>query len=404
MSGGERVYQVAEITQLVKATLEASFPSLVIEGEVSNFRASGAGHWYFSLKDQDAMIQAVMFRGRSSRVSFAPEDGMLVRARGSISVYPRRGAYQIIVEELQLAGMGQILAMLEKRKRALAAEGLFDEGRKKPLPAYPERIAVVTSASGAAIRDFVQVLGRRNAGIDVVVLPAPVQGAEAAGRIAAQLRRADRLKLGDVIVLTRGGGSIEDLLPFSEELVVRAVAETETPVISAVGHEIDTSLSDLAADLRAPTPSAAAELVSAQQVELRQRILEQGRTMIYALSSMVRRARSASRQFSPDSLLKTFRHVLDPYLMRVDDARDNLAYSTRMLLRDRRAGLTTLRDSLEAMSPRKVLERGYAIARKSGDGRVISRADEAEAGEDIRVVFADSSLEAQVTTQIEKGL
>ncbi|NBC28701.1 MAG: exodeoxyribonuclease VII large subunit, partial [Spirochaetes bacterium] len=166
----ERVYNVGEITNLIKATLEATFPTVTVEGEVSNFKASSAGHWYFSLKDENAVIQLVMFRGRSSRVSFTPEDGMLVRATGEISVYAKRGNYQIIVEELQLAGAGQILAMLERRKQALAAEGLFDSDRKRQLPAFPERIAVVTSSTGAAIRDFVQVLGRRNAGIDVVIL------------------------------------------------------------------------------------------------------------------------------------------------------------------------------------------------------------------------------------------
>ncbi len=396
MNDGGRIYHVTEITNLIKAALEATFPVVTIEGEVSNFKASGAGHWYFSLKDEDAVIQAVMFRGRTNRVTFRPEDGMLVRARGSISVYAKRGSYQIIVEDLQLAGVGQLLAMLEQRKKALAAEGLFDAERKQELPAFPERIAVVTSPTGAAIRDFVQVLGRRHAGIDVVVVPSPVQGSEAAEKLAAQIARADRLRLGDVIVVTRGGGSIEDLLPFSEEVVVRAVAAAETPIISAVGHEIDVALSDLAADVRAPTPSAAAELVSAQQVEVRQRILDNGRALIYTLGSIVRRARSAARQFTPESLHHTFRALLQPYMLRLDDARESLVYATSALVKERRTHLRGLTESLTALSPQGVLDRGYAIVRRKEEGTVITDAASTAAGEEVSVIFAGSELDAQV--------
>ena len=401
---GERVYNVGEITNLIKATLEATFPTVTVEGEISNYKASSAGHWYFSLKDENAVIQVVMFRGRTSRVPFTPEDGMLVRATGEISVYAKRGNYQIIVEELQLAGAGQILAMLERRKQALAAEGLFESDRKRPLPAFPERIAVVTSPTGAAIRDFVQVLGRRNAGIDVVVLPSPVQGAEAAPKLAAQIGRADRLGLGDVIVLTRGGGSIEDLLPFSEEVVVRAVAATDTPLISAVGHEVDVALSDLAADVRAPTPSAAAELVSGRQVEIRQRILELGRTLIYSLGATVRRARMAARQFTPASLQQSFRALLQPHMLRLDDAKESLIHGMNARVRQERTHVKGLTESLTALSPQKVLERGYAVVRTREGGTVITDAESVETESAIRVTFSHSELEANVSKRSSRGM
>ncbi|MBT3273514.1 MAG: exodeoxyribonuclease VII large subunit, partial [Spirochaetales bacterium] len=232
-------YSVSEITTLIKRSLESEYSGVRIEGEISNFRPAASEHLYFTLKDADAMISAVMFRGRASRLSFQPEDGQLVVAGGNISVYAKRGNYQIICDSLTKAGVGEILVMLEERKKRLAAEGLFDDVYKKPLPLFPSKIAVVTSPTGAALQDIMRVTRRRNAGIDIVVLPALVQGDGAAEAIAKQIKTANQHRLGDVIVVGRGGGSLEDLLPFSEEVVVRAVAESELPIISAVGHEID---------------------------------------------------------------------------------------------------------------------------------------------------------------------
>ncbi len=268
MNEPERPLSVSALTALVKELLEESLPSVLVEGEISNCRPASSGHLYFTLKDKGAMLQAVMFRYRSKVTGFEPVDGALARARGNITVYAARGQYQMIVERLERAGEGDILAMLEDRKRALAAEGLFDESRKRALPRFPSRVAIVTSPTGAAIRDILNVLKRRNAGMDLVVLPTAVQGEAAAAQIASQIAAANRLSLGDVLIVGRGGGSIEDLLPFSDELVVRAIAASRIPVISAVGHEIDWALSDFAADLRAPTPSAAAELVSESRIAL----------------------------------------------------------------------------------------------------------------------------------------
>ncbi|GHU45214.1 hypothetical protein FACS1894190_17300 [Spirochaetia bacterium] len=261
----EKKYSVSEITELIKQKLENGFGAVYIEGEISNCRPSSTGHLYFTLKDNAAAISAVMFKGSLRGLGFKPADGALVRVSGRISVYAQRGSYQIICETMEVAGSGDILAMLEKRKQLLAAEGLFAESRKKPLPAFPETVAVVSSPTGAAVRDIINVLGRRSSGLKVIILPAPVQGTQAAAFISRRIEQANMWKLADVLIVGRGGGSLEDLLPFSEECVVRAVAASAIPVVSAVGHEIDWALCDFAADLRAPTPSAAAELISQNQ-------------------------------------------------------------------------------------------------------------------------------------------
>ncbi|MDP3179177.1 MAG: exodeoxyribonuclease VII large subunit, partial [Spirochaetaceae bacterium] len=268
MESSEKILGVSELTALVRDALEGGFPSVVVEGEVSNCRPASSGHLYFTLKDRASMLQAVMFRYRTRGLGFEPADGMLVRARGSITVYAARGQYQLLAERLERSGEGDILAMLEERKRRLAAEGLFAEDRKKPLPRFPERLAVVTSPTGAAIRDILNVVRRRNAGIDVVVIPTAVQGDEAPSQIVRGIRAANKWNLADVLVVGRGGGSLEDLLAFSDEEVVRAVAASRIPVVSAVGHETDWALCDFAADLRAPTPSAAAELVTESRTAL----------------------------------------------------------------------------------------------------------------------------------------
>ncbi|RPJ08472.1 MAG: exodeoxyribonuclease VII large subunit, partial [Spirochaetaceae bacterium] len=326
LSPTDRIFSITEITSLIQSLLEEGFPDIRIEGEISNFRPASSGHLYFSLKDKDSIIQAVMFKNRSQGLGFKPADGMLVRARGSLSVYPKRGNYQIICEEMELAGEGDILAMLEERKRRLAAEGLFDSERKKKLPLFPSRLAVVTSPTGAAIRDILRVLSRRHAGLSIIVLPAAVQGQEAASQIASQIRTANRFKMADVIITGRGGGSLEDLLPFSDEQVVRAIAESKIPVISAVGHEIDFALSDFAADLRAPTPSAAAEMVTASREELSRRVQELGVTLTREMDGRISGLKQRLSHFTIPLLERDFHTFLQPLLQRVDDAKEEILY------------------------------------------------------------------------------
>ena len=239
---------VTQLTNLIKNMLENSFQNILLKGEISNFKPSSAGHLYFSLKDADAQISAVMFRGSASNLTFQPKDGTMVQARGKISVYAPRGNYQLIIISMEKAGTGNIMEMIEQRKRKLAAEGLFDSARKRTLPYFPKTVGIVTSPGGAALRDILNIRKRRNDKVEIIVLPSLVQGDTAAPTIVNMIQIANRHKLCDVLIVGRGGGSLEDLLPFSEESVVRAIAASEIPVVSAVGHEIDWALSDFAAD------------------------------------------------------------------------------------------------------------------------------------------------------------
>jgi exodeoxyribonuclease VII large subunit len=370
-AGGERLYTVSQITHLIRELLEEAFFRVTVEGEISNFRPSSTGHLYFSLKDEEAVLSVVMFKNRIAGLAFQPADGMKVKAIGNISVYAKRGSYQLICESLIKSGEGELLALLERRKARLAALGLFDSQRKRPLPLFPSRVAIVTSPTGAAIRDILRVLKRRNAGLDLVILPTPVQGEGAAQIIARRIRTASDFRLGDVVIVTRGGGSLEDLLPFSEEVVVQAIAESALPVISAVGHEVDFTLSDLVADVRAPTPSAAAEMVSASRLELRLRLQSLRAMMVETLGSRVERARLLTSQFSPDNLRRSFQSFVQPYYLAVDEVRQALEATAERRLQPLRHRLELLRETLLASSPLAVLQRGYAVVRHEASGRVL---------------------------------
>jgi exodeoxyribonuclease VII large subunit len=393
-SAGERVFTVSEITERIKAVLEDGFPGIVVQGEVSNFRPSSTGHYYFSLKDNDAILSAVMFRNRLASLRFQPADGQLVRAWGSISLYARRGSYQLICESLARAGEGDILAMLEERKRRLASEGLFDEDRKKPLPLYPSRVGVITSPTGAALRDILRILGRRNAGIDVVILPAPVQGEGADERIALQIQTANRFAMADVLIVGRGGGSLEDLLPFSSERVVRAIAGSRIPVISAVGHETDVSLADLAADVRAPTPSAAAEIVAAAREELAQRVGGLASDIASQIDRRLERVRLLLSQFTTANLARTVGTYLQPFFQRFDDARDGMTRAMSDRVRDRTHRLALASRQLASCSPLDILGRGYAVVSLERTRKVLMSPDRLKKGDALQVRLARGGLRA----------
>ena len=257
----QQVLSITQINEYIRGKMDsdALLNQVAVKGEISNYKRYPSGHHYFTLKDDKASISAVMFKTRSKNLTFNPQDGMKVKVTGSLSVYAQRGSYQIVVNSMEELGTGSILQLLEERKKRLAMEGLFDSENKKSLPFFPKTIGVVTSPTGAALRDILQIVRRRNPLVSVVILPCVVQGTDAGITIAQQIKVANEFNLADVLIVGRGGGSLEDLLPFSEEVVVRAVAASEIPVISAVGHEIDWALSDFASDVRAPTPSAAAE-------------------------------------------------------------------------------------------------------------------------------------------------
>ncbi|MDR2588075.1 MAG: exodeoxyribonuclease VII large subunit [Spirochaetales bacterium] len=392
----EKVYSVSEITFRIRALLEDGFPSVSVEGEISNFRPSSAGHVYFILKDQTAVLSAVMFKNRLRGLAFEPGDGQRVVARGSLSVYPQRGTYQLVCESLERAGEGAILAMLEERKRRLAALGLFDAERKKPLPLYPRRIAVITSPTGAAVRDILKVLCRRGAGLHVVILPAPVQGEGADEKIAAHIRRANRYKMADVIIVGRGGGSLEDLLPFSSEAVVRAIADSQIPVISAVGHEIDTSLSDYAADFRAPTPSAAAEAVSLARDELLLRVRQYSGGIENALTQRLEKISLLLSQYSTENLEERLRILLQPVLLRLDDAKERLLFGVRGAAQACQRRLELAQALLESRSPKDILRRGYAIVRRPASGEVIKAASFLSRGDEVSIRFYEGEADVSV--------
>lgn len=392
----DTIYRVSDITSLIKEVLEASFLSLTIEGELSNFRPSSTGHWYFSLKDEDAMISVVMFKGKTTSVSFTPSDGQRVIVKGNLSVYAKRGTYQIVCTGMEKSGEGDILAMLEQRKRKLAGLGYFDEERKKTIPAFPSRIAVITSPTGAAIRDILQVLGRRSSGIDVIILPAPVQGENAAAEIAAQIRRANIFHLGDVIITGRGGGSLEDLLPFSEEVVVRAIAESGIPIISAVGHETDISLSDLAADRRAPTPSAAAEIVSSSRDQLTEKVSTLRQSLIENLSSRISRIHFLLDRFTPQHLEMVFRQIIQPVMMSLDDAKEQLLDTFKMILIRQKHRIELLRTELTTNSPMEILRKGYSIVTVKKTGVPVITSEQIKPGTDIDIRFARGSASAVI--------
>jgi exodeoxyribonuclease VII large subunit len=388
---------VSQITGLIKNTLEAEYSDICVEGEISNFKAYPSGHLYWTLKDSGAVLSAVMFKNYVRSLDFKPKEGAAVLVFGSIQVYPPRGGYQLVATRMEeLNSTGDILAMLEKRKRRLAEEGLFDEARKKPVPRFPETIGVVTSPKGAAIRDILQVLSRRAAGVRVIVLPAPVQGAEAATLIARRIEQANRWNLASVLIVARGGGAMEDLLPFSEEAVVRAVAASTIPVISAVGHEIDWALSDFAADLRAPTPSAAAELVSENRVETLSGVRRLAEHLQRAMDGRLERARLLLRPFSADNLEQRFRFILQPRLIRFDDAKEELLDSIKAVCENLRRRLELLVNTLEGSSPVSIMERGYSVVVNTRTGAVIHDAACANKDDILTIRPLRGSLRARV--------
>ena len=301
-----KIFSVSEINSLLKEIIEGSFPQLVIEGEISNYRPNASGHLYFTLKDENAQLSAVMFKNAAAYIDFTPKDGTKVHCTGRLSVYAARGNYQIVITKMTVAGEGEILKMLEERKRRLAAEGLFSR-EKRPLPPFPRTIGIITSATGAALRDILQIMKRRNKCVSAIVFPAAVQGADAPLSIVQQIRNANLLQCCDALIVGRGGGSLEDLLPFSDESVVRAVASSTIPVISAVGHEIDWALSDFAADKRAPTPSAAAELAVPELSDIINALMFYKNELYQHLQARIKNIRLMIQNFSPDSLELQFR-------------------------------------------------------------------------------------------------
>ena len=389
------VFTVSQITDVIKELLESSLHTIKIEGEISNWRPSSAGHVYFTLKDNNAQIKAVIFRGAAYKLAFRPKDGDKVCCTGSISVYAPQGNYQIIVNSMELAGAGNILQMLEERKRKLAAEGLFDSAKKKALPFYPKTIGVITSPTGAAIRDILNVAKRRNSSINITVLPAIVQGDGAAQTIVKMIEIANFYNLCDVLIVGRGGGSLEDLLPFSEEAVVRSVAASHIPVISAVGHEIDWALCDYAADRRAPTPSAAAEMAIPLKTDIKQNISACKQELYTHLSNKIEQKRLLIRSFNPENLEIRFRNIQQPLLNRFASAREGLEKNINDKIKDLRNRIASNTTILENSSPHEIFKRGYSMV-TTEDGTVVRQASQVSAGCRINIIPAQGQITAKV--------
>ena len=393
---GDKVFSVSEINSLLKDMLENSFPQICIEGEISNYRPNSSGHLYFTLKDEASQISAVMFRSAAAYLDFVPKDGTKVQCSGRLTVYPARGNYQILITRMTVSGEGAILKMIEERKRRLAAEGLFDEAKKKPLPQFPSTIGIITSPTGAALRDILQIMRRRNKCVSAIVFPSLVQGDGAAESIVHQIKNANALKKCDVLIVGRGGGSLEDLLPFSDENVVRAIAESGIPVISAVGHEIDWALSDFAADKRAPTPSAAAELAVPQLSDILNMILFYKNELHQNIDSHVKNAKLMIQSFSPENLELKFRSIEQPLLQRFDYMKDEIYDGMVQKIRDARVLIENFRLILENASPQAIFERGYSMVRDKNTQQIIRDGKQAAIGAEIEIIPAKGKIIARV--------
>jgi exodeoxyribonuclease VII large subunit len=412
-----RVWKISELTRRIKGALEEEFGSVWIEGEISNLRRPASGHAYFTLKDETSQLRAVMFRGALAGVKFALKDGQLVRGFGQITVYEAAGEYQILLKRLEPAGEGELMLRFEALKKKLAAEGLFAAERKQPLPALPQHVGIVTSPTGAAIRDILQVLDRRFANLHVVLAPVRVQGAGAAEEIAAAIDLLNARGGLDVLIVGRGGGSLEDLWCFNEEVVVRAIARSRIPVISAVGHEIDTTLSDYAADVRAPTPSAAAEMVVKGKDELERRVADLRRRLALgaraALVGWRNRLERAARtpglrdplqvvhglQQRVEFLAVRLQYALAglPRLVRqrAETAARRMELVLRMRMDENRRALKHAEAQLRLLNPMAVLARGYSLTRLR-DGRILRSAAAAVPGMQLVTEFADGTVPSTV--------
>lgn len=392
----DKVLSVSELNSLLKDVLEGTFPSIKIEGEISNYRPNSSGHLYFTLKDTTSQISAVMFRSNVMSLSFVPKDGVKVQCTGRITVYPPRGNYQILITKMEVAGEGDVLKMLEDRKRRLAMEGLFESQRKRQLPTFPKTIGVVTSSTGAALRDILQITRRRNPCVSVIIFPALVQGDEAAPSIVKQINTANAYNMCDVLIVGRGGGSLEDLLPFSEEIVVRAIAASKIPVVSAVGHEIDWALSDYAADCRAPTPSAAAEIVVPQKIDILNNLQYLSNELYQEMTRRIDKMKSMVKQFNPDNMELKFRSIEQPLLSRLDNAKESIIQNMMQKVKDTKMLIENCHAILESSSPQTILARGYSMVRNKETQEIITNTKNLAKGTQIEIVPAVGKFTAVV--------
>lgn len=400
----QQVLTITQVNEYIREKMDqdALLCNVAVKGEISNYKAYPSGHHYFTLKDEGGTLKCVMFRFNASKLRFKPEHGMKIIALGKISVFPRDGAYQLYCSALSLDGVGDLHAAFEQLKNKLTAEGLFDPAHKKPLPVYPGVIGIVTSAAGAAVHDMLRILKKRYPLTKVLLLPVRVQGAEAPGEIAIAIKYANRYKLCDVLIVGRGGGSLEDLWAFNEEIVARAIYDSRIPVISAVGHEPDVTISDFVADLRAATPSNAAELVVPDQDVLRQNLDATCDNMASALQRQLKNARRHLELLASSTALQSPEGYIVQRRKALEMNRNKLIQALERLLSSYRRQHVTYAAKLDALSPLKVLTRGYSVVQDSR-GSLVRSVHQLERGDMIHIGMGDGSLNATVM-DIKEGV
>ena len=399
----QHIFSVTEVNHLVKLLLdnEPMLQNVAVRGELSNYKIYPSGHHYFTLKDAEGALRCVMFKGQAGRLRFRPENGMKVVVTGRVTVFPRDGAYQLYCNTLTPEGVGDLAVAFEQLKAKLYEEGLFDHAHKKPLPAYPRRIAVITSSAGAAVHDMIRILRRRYPLAKVILLPVRVQGAEAPPEIVGAIRYANKWKIGDVIITGRGGGSMEDLWAFNDERVARAIYKSEIPVISAVGHEPDVTISDFVADARASTPSNAAEIAVPDQVELRRFLRDCEERLAQSETARLEMLRKHLDALAAKRVLRDQMAYVQDKRMDLLHLQQRLGDLTGAQIAWKKQRFAALAASVDAMSPLKVLGRGYAMAQTAG-GEIIKAAEDVEIGEHITVKLGRGALACTVDGYLEE--
>ncbi len=393
----EKIFSVSDLNNRIKAILDADvvLRNVCVKGELSNYKVYPSGHHYFTLKDSESSIRCVMFKGSAMKLRFRPESGMGVILVGKVSVYPRDGAYQLYCEEMSPDGVGDLYVAYEQLKAKLAAEGLFDKAHKKPIPRFPATIAVITSGAGAAVRDIIRVAGKRWPMAKIIVMPVRVQGTEAPAEIRGAIAYANRYKVAELIITGRGGGSIEDLWAFNDERVARAIYDSEIPVISAVGHEPDVTIADFVADLRAATPSNGAELAVPDADELRQYLDSVDIRARQALKKKLEIYRRSLRELASRPVMKSPTAYIELKRMETERLSERLAAVQERRLAYLRRNYVVYAASLDALSPLKVLARGYAVP-STEDGNVLRSTDNVQIGDKIDLTLADGKLRCSI--------
>ncbi len=398
----DRAVSVSELTRQIKSVIEGEFTHLWVSGELSNVVHHRSGHLYFTLKDESAEIRSVMFRGFNQYLPFTPEDGMSVLAFGTLSVYDARGQYQLVVKQMEAAGIGSLFLVLETLKRKLSGEGLFDESLKKPIPSFPKKVGVISSSTGAAVRDILNVLGRRAPYVSICLRPALVQGNGAPDDLISALKQMENESDAEIIIMGRGGGSLEDLWAFNDEKLARAISECEIPVISAVGHETDFTISDFVADLRAPTPSAAAELAAVSLTEIVKTLENYEDKLTNQMGSILDNAWQKLDHLIDRTGVQEPSQKISRFMDQLTGYTKNLKRGMDIKIKLNQTQVTAMHETMVALSPRGILERGYSLAYLYPDKSIIRRAKDVKAGDPFVLETGDGQFEAEKTKDIPK--